>query len=138
MNMHPDADEATKAQLKRFELLLLDPSTRRNRERVDALLSSDFVEIGSSGRVWTRQATLDLLATENTYTPPQIEDLAVRFLGKGIALLTYRTLRNNRAGGQTITLRSSIWILDSGCWKICFHQGTLADQSGERPATYNS
>jgi hypothetical protein len=29
MNMHPDLDEATKAELKRSESLLMDPSTRR-------------------------------------------------------------------------------------------------------------
>ncbi len=59
MNMQADLDEATKAELKRFELLLMDPATRRSQESLDALLSRDFVEIGSSGRVWNRQATLD-------------------------------------------------------------------------------
>ena len=59
-----EPDQETQAELERLELLLMDPAMRRDRERVGALLTSDFVEFGSSGRVWTREATLELLATE--------------------------------------------------------------------------
>ena len=123
--MELDVDQATKAELERLELLLMDPSTRRDRERVDALLTSDFVEFGSSGRVWTRGATLELLAA-GTFTTPQVEDFAFRLLGPDVVLVTYRTLRTDGVGEQSATLRSSIWTRESGSWRICFHQGTRA------------
>ncbi|HMG87881.1 MAG TPA: DUF4440 domain-containing protein [Terracidiphilus sp.] len=125
MKIEAKLDEAIKAELERLELLLMEPAVRRNREHVGALMARDFVEFGSSGRVWTREATLELLATE-TYTPPQVENFAFRLLGPGVALVTYRTLRNDAAGERTVTLRSSIWTWESERWKICFHQGTRA------------
>ena len=70
----------------------MDPAVRRDRERVAALLAEDFVEFGSSGRVWTRESILELLATE-TYTPPAVEDFACRMLGEDVALVTYRAVR---------------------------------------------
>jgi hypothetical protein len=118
-------DQATRAELERLELLLMDPAVRRDRAQVGALLTSDFVEFGSSGRVWTREAALELLATE-TYTPPVVETFAFRLLGPGLALATYRTSRTDGVGEQTATLRSSIWTRESGSWKMCFHQGTRA------------
>ena len=118
------ADEATAAELQRLELMLMDPAVRRDRERVSALLAEDFVEFGSSGRVWTRQLTLELLATE-TCTPPAVEDFASRTLAPDVVLLTYRAVRtDNLSGERTATLRSSLWTRQSGSWQMRFHQGT--------------
>ena len=126
MKMEADLDETTKAELEPLELMLMDPVVRRDRERVSALLAEDFLEFGSSGRVWTREATLELLATE-TYISPSIEDFACRVLGKDVALVTYRAVRTNMAGERTVTLRSSIWVRESGNWQMQFHQGTLTN-----------
>jgi hypothetical protein len=125
MKMEAKLDEATRVELERLELLLMDSEVRRDRQRFGALLTSDFVEFGSSGRAWTREATLGLLANE-TYTPPQADDFAFRLLGPDVVLVTYRTLRTDEVGEQTVTLRSSIWTRESGSWKVCFHQGTRA------------
>lgn len=92
--MEPKVDQATKAELGRLELLLMDPAVRRDRERVGALLTSDFVEFGSSGRVWTRDTTLELLAS-GTFTALRAEDFAFRLLGRDVVLVTYRTLRTD-------------------------------------------
>jgi len=118
-------DQATKAELERLELLLMDPAVRRDREQVGALLTSDFMEFGSSGQAWTRDATLELLAN-GTFTTPHVEDFAFRWLGSDVVLVTYRTSRSDEVGEQTVTLRSSIWTRESGSWRICFHQGTRA------------
>jgi hypothetical protein len=125
MKIEARVDEATQSELKRLELLLMDPAVRRDRERVAALFASDFVEFGSSGRVWTREQTLHLLASE-TYTPPRVEAFAFRQLGASVVLVTYRTVRTDEAGEQRATLRSSIWIRESESWKLSFHQGTRA------------
>ena len=117
-------DAATAAELERLELMLMDPVVRRDREQVSLLLAQDFVEFGSSGRVWTRQPTLELLATE-TYTPPVVEDFACRMLGASVALVTYRAVRTNDLSGERVaTLRSSLWTRESGIWQMRFHQGT--------------
>ena len=52
--------------LRRAEEALLDPAVRSNRARVAELLADDFVEFGSSGRMWTRDQILDLLAGETS------------------------------------------------------------------------
>jgi hypothetical protein len=121
--MEAEVDEATRDELERLELLLMNPEVRRDRTRVRALLTDDFVEFGSSGRIWTRDAMLEELASE-TYTAPQAEDFAFRLLGGDVVLVTYRTCREDAAGEKTVTLRSSIWTRESGSWKVCFHQGT--------------
>jgi hypothetical protein len=122
--------EEIAAHLIALERALLDPSVRRDRARVSALLADDFVEFGSSGRVWTRDAILDLLETED-YAPPAIEGFACRPLADGVVLVTYSTLRTDKQTGEcTASLRSSIWSKESGGtgelgrWRLRFHQGT--------------
>ena len=88
-------------QLRRSEEALLEPAVRRNRERVEKLLAEDFLEFGSSGRVWTRDQIFDLLATE-TYTPFTIEDFACVLLSEDVALVTYRAVRKDTQSGDEI------------------------------------
>ena len=132
MNMDTAVNEATATELQRLELLLMDPEVRRDPERVAQLLTEDFQEFGSSGRVWTRETTLDLLKGE-TYSPPVVENFSCRMLSGDVALVTYRAVRLNEAAKAcTVTLRCSIWIRRSGDWKMRFHQGTRAtEDSGE-------
>jgi hypothetical protein len=116
--------KAVAAELLRAEMLLLDPAVRRDRARVSALLANDFFEFGASGRIWTRDQILDLLATEE-YSPPVVEDFACHRIADNVVLVTYRTVRMNKETGQReAALRSSLSIRRSGTWKIRFHQGT--------------
>jgi hypothetical protein len=125
--MNSESFAEISAQLFALEKELLDPAVRRDRARVSSLLADDFIEFGSSGKIWSRDAILDLLETEN-FVPPEIEDLACRRLGEGVMLVTYRTVRfNTDNAARSTTLRSSIWINKAGNWQIYFHQGTRAD-----------
>lgn len=127
--MKSDSVEQIAAQLFALERELLDPAIRKDRARVSALLADDFIEFGASGRIWTRDAILDLLETEN-FVPPEVEEIACRRLSEGVILVTYRTVRFNTDTGQrSTTLRSSIWTNESGSWLIRFHQGTRADST---------
>lgn len=120
-------DAATATELERLERLLLEPEARRDRARVAELLAEEFQEFGSSGRVWTREAILELLATEE-YAAPLMEGFACRALAEDIALVTYRTVRAGAAPDKrVVTLRSSIWVKRSGAWQVVFHQGTRAE-----------
>jgi hypothetical protein len=128
MSMGTAEDEATARELERLELLLMDPAVRRDRDRVATLLAEDFLEFGSSGRVWTREMLLEQLQTE-TFSPPAVECFACKMLGEDVALVTYSTVRWNEATGErTITLRSSIWTRALGDWKMRFHQGTRSKE----------
>ncbi len=119
--------------LLRNEQTLLDPAVRRDRDRVSALLAEDFVEFGSSGRVWTREQILDLLAKED-YEPPAMEDFRCVRIGAGAALVTYRTVRSDsRTGERSAALRSSVWTNEKGEWRVRFHQGTPAG-AGDPPS----
>jgi hypothetical protein len=117
------------AHLRACEEALLDPAVRRDRGRVSEFLADDFLEFGSSGKVWTREQILDLLATED-YQPPAMEDFNCLLIADGVALVTYRTVRTNpHTGERAATLRSSLWTKESGAWRVRFHQGTRTSES---------
>jgi hypothetical protein len=100
------------------ELALLQPSVRRDAERVLALLHPDFLEHGASGRVWDRESVAAL--TSGTDAPLQMTDLRTRYLGADAVLVTYRSREPEREA-----LRSSVWLRDADAgWLLLFHQGT--------------
>ncbi len=111
------------AELLRLELQLMDPVFRRDRFAVAALLANDFREFGASGRVWSRETIIEMMATEPEFDPPVVEDFSVQRIAPLVALATYRAVR---PGGSS--LRSSLWIQQQGEWKMIFHQGTRVPQ----------
>ncbi len=111
---------AITAKLRELELSLHRADIRRSRDRVAALLADDFVEFGSSGRVYDKAMIIELLARDqDNAPPPTVNDLVVRFLTPEVALVTYRAVATKRE-----TLRSSLWLLSRGRWRMTFHQGT--------------
>ncbi|HEY1155825.1 MAG TPA: nuclear transport factor 2 family protein, partial [Arthrobacter sp.] len=106
------------ALVEELERELLGPLVRGDIGRTAILLHPDFVEIGSSGRVWTRDAMMMALE-EDPGERTDIEILGADRIGTSAVLLTYRSF--SRSGP---TLRSSLWVLDSGRWRLRFHQGT--------------
>lgn len=101
-----------------LERELLGPEVRGDIGRTGVLLHPDFMEIGSSGRVWTRDAMMMALE-EDPGERTELEILGADRIGTGAVLLTYRSY----ARSGTI-LRSSLWVLDNGRWRLRFHQGT--------------
>lgn len=85
-------------------------------EHAAALIADDFVEFGSSGRVWNKT---DIVAAMAQWPPIDgtLEDFTVRELSATVCLVTYRL-------GPT--LRSSIWRMDGDQWRIIFHHGSKA------------
>ncbi|GAB5077854.1 RNase H family protein [Arthrobacter sp. AD-310] len=106
------------ALVEELERELLGPLVRGDIGRTAVLLHPDFMEIGSSGRVWTRDAMMMALE-EDPGERADIEILGSERIGTGAVLLTYRSF--TRTG--TI-LRSSLWVLDGDRWRLRFHQGT--------------
>ncbi|MFP5366502.1 MAG: RNase H family protein [Actinomycetes bacterium] len=104
--------------VEELERELLGPLVRGDIGRTAVLLHPDFMEIGSSGRVWTRDAMMMALE-EDPGERTDIEILGADRVGPAAVLLTYRSFA--RSG---TTLRSSLWVLDGDRWRLRFHQGT--------------
>ncbi len=109
---------APEALVEELERELLGPLVRGDIGRTAVLLHPDFLEIGSSGRVWTRDAMMMALE-EDPGERTNIEILGADRIGSTAVLLTYRSY-----GRSGTTLRSSLWVLDGGRWRLRFHQGT--------------
>lgn len=114
----PGTDSSPEAIVEALERELLLPETRADMGRTGVLLHPDFTEIGSSGRIWTRDAMMMVLE-ENPDGPIELEMLGADRLGEGTVLLTYRSYA--RSG---TALRSSLWVHDGAQWRRRFHQGT--------------
>ena len=98
---------------------LLDPDVRANPVRIRELLHDDYVEFGSTGKVYNKRLLMDLLKGEKG-AKVVIREFTVRQLAADTALVTYRTVGES---GQEAR-RSSVWIRSDGAWKLAFHQGT--------------
>ena len=114
----PGTDASPEAIVEALERELLRPETRADLGRTGVLLHPDFTEIGSSGRIWTRDAVMMTLE-EQPGGPTELELLGADRLGEQTILLTYRS--HARSG---TALRSSLWVHDGAQWRLRFHQGT--------------
>ncbi|MFE4229881.1 RNase H family protein [Arthrobacter sp. NPDC056886] len=112
------AEASPEAVVESLERELLRPETRADLGRAGVLLHPDFTEIGSSGRLWTRDAMMMSLE-DNPGGPVELELLGADRLGEKTMLLTYRS--HTRDGSA---LRSSLWVLEGAQWRLRFHQGT--------------
>jgi hypothetical protein len=100
--------------------------TAHTRQNAAGLLSDDFREFGASGRIWDKPSMLAALAAETHY-PIESSHFVCQHLAEGLALLTYTAVTPTRR-----TLRSSLWRLEDGHWRVLFHQGTVI-ASDSRP-----
>ncbi len=100
------------AILYRLEERLLQPEIRKSGEEVSQLLADEFIEFGSSGGVYDKQATIEKLK-DDVSQPCFLADFQASLLASGIVLVLYRAIRQGNAG-QSHALRSSIWMLMDG------------------------
>ena len=128
------ADVSIEAHLRTLEEELLQPEVRKTASRVDTLLAEEFIEFGSSGRVFNKQQIIEMLRSESPVRL-SLTDFKARTLAPGVVLTTYRAVRYWASGEQPIySLRSSVWRLLDGRWQMVFHQGTPLKESGEPDA----
>ncbi|MGV8934881.1 MAG: DUF4440 domain-containing protein [Gallionellaceae bacterium] len=113
-------EASTDKTLQDLELSLLQASVRSSA-RVAELLAEDFVEFGSSGKIYNKAQSIALLQAEKSYEFT-VSQFSVKLLAPDFALLTYRAHRHSEPALNT--LRSSIWVQRQGRWQIVFHQGT--------------
>jgi glyoxylase I family protein len=116
------AQDKDLAEVETLERRLLDPGVRSSRSSLDELIADEFVEFGRSGKVWTKAAIIEALAQEEDINI-EIDSLRSRKIGGNVVLVTYRSRRIG-AVRSADALRSSVWQLQQGRWRIVFHQGT--------------
>ncbi|MEV7617600.1 nuclear transport factor 2 family protein [Streptomyces sp. NPDC089799] len=125
---HPDVTEAIVRERR-----LHDPSVRLSGPLAAALLDPDFIEVGASGRRWTRTEMVAALPTLHGGAENSIPITADRFegtvLAPGIVHLTYQTRIEDRRAR-----RSSIWRRDAaGEFRLYYHQATPVPDGTARP-----
>jgi hypothetical protein len=112
------ADPETVALIRRLEEALLVPEVRKSAAQIAALLADEFVEIGSSGRIYDKDQIIGQLQQESGEESLRtVSDFTARELADGLILVTYPII-------ETRTVRSSIWKRTNSEWRMVFHQGT--------------
>jgi hypothetical protein len=110
--------------IRQLEERLLQADVRRSTTDVGDLLADDFVEFGSSGRIFDKPATMAALQYESP-TEIALVDYRARVLAPDVVLVTYRAVRSaSTLAASTQSLRSSIWRKLDARWQLVFHQGT--------------
>src|SRR5215469_14798487 len=113
---------AMKSHFFELETALHKREVRSSPKAVSELLADEFVEFGSSGRVYDKPAIIEALKNETGDPQIAVEEFSVRDLAPDVVLVTYKS---KPAGSQAATaLRSSIWKRIGGRWQMVFHQGT--------------
>ena len=109
--------------IRKLEERLLKPSVRHSVQDVSGLLADEFIEYGSSGRIFTKKQVVEGLQSEGP-VELSLSDFKAKPLASGVILATFRGVKREPGGQKSYSLRSSIWQLIDGKWQIVFHQGT--------------
>ena len=90
------------------------------------MTAADFWEVGASGRCYSREFVLDIVAERHQNPVPDVwtaSGFQCRKLAEDVYLLTYTLLQD----GKRETRRSTIWQRAGQDWKIIYHQGTIVE-----------
>ena len=109
--------------IEALEQSLLDPCARQSTGQLNKLIADDFLEFGSSGKVYNKQ---DCIKPDETSRKFVVSDFKIKELSKDVMLATYKTTEDGIA-----SLRSSIWQQYGDEWKMIFHQGTKCEVEDE-------
>jgi hypothetical protein len=118
------------ALVKELEEKLLSSKIRGNREELEQLISTEFIEYGSSGKIYNYLGTLAyLLVNSKNIFNYSFVNFKTRRLSEDIILALY-VLEVEKDRRITISNRSSLWHWENDsaekepAWRIIFHQGT--------------
>ena len=109
--------------IEALERSLLDFSVRQSTEQLSKLIADDFLEFGSSGKIYNKQ---DCIKPDECPRKFVVSDFKINELSKDVTLATYKTTEDGIA-----SLRSSIWQRYGDEWKMIFHQGTKCEVEDE-------
>lgn len=94
---------------------------RRSRHDMEQLLADDFYEIGTSGKIYTKQIELDALTNEALANElPEVLNFRIHELSDTLIQAIYDTVEFSGRRSH----RSSLWRKTDDAWQLFFHQGT--------------
>jgi hypothetical protein len=114
-------------ELKQREPIFHHPEFGTTRADFENMTDANFWEVGASGRRYSREYVLDVLATR---APDPAEaswmtrDFQCREIAADNYLITYTLLQGSR-----VTRRATLWRRSKAGWKILYHQGTIVESS---------
>jgi len=112
-----------KAHLINLEQNMMNHSTRHSIKELKLLIADEFIEFGSSGKIYNKEQVIDALMNEGTKTV-SVSFSDIKLLSPEAALITYTTEIIKDKNERIFALRSSVWIKTGEGWQILFHQGT--------------
>ena len=109
-------------QIIKQETQLLDKVD--SPDELAELIDNEFIEIGSSAVIYDKAEVIRWLESDD-----QSERIGTSFkahiLAENIILLTYiSSIKDIPLAESKQAMRSSIWRLTDGKWRMVFHQGT--------------
>ena len=117
-------NESERAELYRLEQLLALAGERPTRDELERHIADDFVEHGTSGKIWTKDTVIEAMQTWSSFERT-FADFHVRALSDTVVLVTYNsTGQAEHPGTKRTALRVSIWRRNGNSWEVVFHQGT--------------
>lgn len=115
--------EELKKIIYKLETDLLKPEVRTSVEKLNKLISDDFIEYGSSGLVYDKKIILERLPQDNSPTY-SLSNFEMVVLSEDIVQTRLKTNRVNLDGTEISSLRTSLWRNTNNNWQMFFHQGT--------------
>lgn len=113
-------------QILFLENELLKPEVRSSADKIKSLLSEDFFEFTSSGKVYDYKPGDAFI--DEPGTGYEIVNFCAHMIADDNVLATYRAKKKKPDGSEEYSLRSSIWKRNGEDWKMVFHQGTQVNR----------
>ena len=109
-------------KLRELEVKVMTAAGERRADDIRDFVADDFLEIGGSGRTYTKSEVL--AAVERAPLRRfMVADFKVVASGADWALVSYRAGEKSEQASTT-SWRSTMWVERKGKWQIVFHQGT--------------
>lgn len=112
-------DRVLHRDLYPMELELVVPEASHSRRKLERLLHPQYKETGSTGNLYDRETTIEMMLAERP-GGVVVRDFQAQLMAPDTALVTYRSI----GGGGQEARRTSIWMRTDKGWQLRFHQGT--------------
>ncbi len=109
--------------IKQLELKLLHTNVHGDTAIIEALLSPEFEEIDSEGKLTTRQSVIEWLKSKDHSTRWQLEEFRIKMISGDLVLAIYAAKKLGSVNGTSKeAVRTSIWRQRKDQWQMLFHQ----------------
>ena len=107
-------------KIKLYEVAIANRDSGKIAFPLSELLSEDFSEVGSSGRLYSKSDYIDSL-NRNSGATIVLSKFNFTKLSEASVLVRYSSYFEGKHA-----YRSSIWVCNNNQWQLLYHQGTVA------------